>query len=209
MSRRAAERWERLRRRAARIGALGAACAACAAAALACAPAAEREPPGPEWRERAAAVVAPLRRQLLEELGAALAQGPEHAIEVCRVRAPEIARGLSSESAQVGRTSHRLRNPANAPRAWVEPLLAEYVAGQAQNEPRSVWLASGGVGYVEPIFVAPPCLACHGGELAPSVATRIRELYPQDRATGFAPGEFRGLFWVELAAEGSPPAPAR
>lgn len=168
------------------------------AAALACA---QPAPPGAEWRERGAGVVLPFKQQLLKELTAALAQGPEHAIDVCRLRAPELAREASSESVRVGRTSHRLRNPANAPRDWVKPLLAAYVAEPAQKEPRAVWLDAGEVGYVEPIFMAPLCLTCHGAALAPAVEARIRERYPTDQATGFQAGEFRGLFWVELAAE--------
>jgi len=169
------------------------------AALFACAP---QPPPGAEWRDRGAAVVAPFKQQLVKELTAALEQGgPERAIDVCRVRAPEIAREAGSESVEVGRTSHRLRNPANAPRKWVEPLLSEYVADPAQKEPRTVWLDSGDVGYVEPIFTAPLCLTCHGDALAPAVEARIRERYPSDQATGFQQGELRGLFWVELAAQ--------
>lgn len=168
-------------------------------AALACAP---QPPPGGEWRERGAAVVGPFKQQLVKELTAALEQdGPEHAIAVCGVRAPELAREATTESIRIGRTSHRLRNPANEPREWVAPLLAEYVADPAQKEPRAVWLDSGDVGYVEPIFTAPLCLPCHGDALAPALEARIRERYPADRATGFQQGELRGLFWVELAAK--------
>jgi len=157
---------------------------------------------GAAWRERGAAVVLPFKQQLLQALTAALAEGgPERAIDVCRLRAPELAREASTAGASVGRTSHRLRNPANAPRAWVEPLLTASVAAGAGAEPRAVQLPSGGVGYVEPIFVAPPCLVCHGESLAPAVEARIRESYPDDRATGFRAGDFRGLFWVEFAAE--------
>jgi hypothetical protein len=157
---------------------------------------------GAAWRERGAAVVLPFKQQLMAALTAALAEGgPERAIDACRLRAPELAREASVAGASVGRTSHRLRNPANAPRAWVAPLLAAYVAGGAEDEPRAVRLPSGGVGYVEPILVAPPCLACHGEALAPAVEARIRASYPDDRATGFRAGDFRGLFWVEFAAE--------
>ena len=55
-------------------------------------------------------------------------------------------------------------------------------------------------GYVEPITVQPLCLACHGSEIVPDVADRISELYPEDRATGFAVGDLRGVFWVEFPA---------
>jgi hypothetical protein len=39
-----------------------------------------------------------------------------------------------------------------------------------------------------------PCLACHGKEIAPKVAARLAELYPEDAATGYSAGEIRGAF---------------
>ena len=54
------------------------------------------------------------------------------------------------------------------------------------------------MGYVEPIMVQPMCLVCHGEALQPGVAAQIDERYPEDRATGFKAGDFRGVFWVEF-----------
>ncbi len=34
--------------------------------------------------------------------------------------------------------------------------------------------------------------------LAEGVGERLAELYPDDRATGFAPGELRGWFWMKV-----------
>jgi hypothetical protein len=56
-------------------------------------------------------------------------------------------------------------------------------------------------GYAEPIFLKPLCLTCHGESLAPDVAARINELYPEDRALGFETGDFRGVFWIEYPAK--------
>jgi hypothetical protein len=153
-----------------------------------------------EWAERGAAAVAPFKRALLSELTQALAAGgPEHALSVCRLRAPALAREAST-SARVGRASHRLRNPANQPPAWAVPLLAEYVEGK-RREPSVVALRRGRAGYVEPIHTAPLCLTCHGEAVAPALAETLRAQYPDDRATGFRPGELRGVFWAELPAE--------
>ena len=55
------------------------------------------------------------------------------------------------------------------------------------------------VGYVEPIYLQPMCVTCHGTAIAPDVEKRIDELYPADQATGFEPGHFRGIFWAELS----------
>jgi hypothetical protein len=156
-------------------------------------------------RERGAAAVAPLKQRLLAELSSAIAAGgPEHAIDVCKLRAPRLALDASSPDVRVGRTSHRLRNPKNAPPAWAAPLLAEYVAGRRGGDSAVVPLARGGAGYVEPIFAGAMCLTCHGDAVAPPLAAKLRSLYPEDRAVGFAAGELRGLFWVELSAEAVP-----
>lgn len=146
--------------------------------------------------ERARAALAPLKNGLRAALQEALAEGPEHAIRVCRVEAPAIAAAASREGVRVGRTSHRLRNPANAPEPWMEPLLEHYVSQPEDREPRLRDLGDGRFGYVEPIDTQAPCLTCHGAVIAPEVAARLAELYPEDRATGFAVGELRGLFWA-------------
>jgi hypothetical protein len=145
---------------------------------------------------RGAEVLAPFKRELMAALTAGLAEGPEEAIAVCRVRAPALAEEAGSASVRVGRTSHRVRNPANAPEPWMRPLLDAYLAEPRQAGPRVVALDGDRVGYTEPIFAQPMCLACHGDALAPGVSARLAELYPEDTAVGFSAGDLRGLFWV-------------
>lgn len=149
---------------------------------------------------RGAELLAPFKRDLQAALREGLAQGPVEAIAACRLRAPEIAKSLSRDGVQLGRASHRLRNPANAPPAWVAPILDAWVADASDRAPRTLELSEQRVGYVEPILLQPPCLTCHGETLAPDVAARIEELYPEDRAVGFRVGDLRGVFWVEYPA---------
>ena len=149
---------------------------------------------------RGAKLLAPFKSDLQQALRQGLAEGPVEAIAACRLHAPEIAKAHSHDAVRVGRTSHRLRNPSNAPPDWVAPILDAYVASSAERAPRAVSLSGGTSGYVEPILLQPPCLACHGDALAPEVAARIGELYPEDRAVGFQVGDLRGVFWVELPA---------
>ena len=111
------------------------------------------------------------------------------------------ANALSGDGIRLGRSSHRLRNPANVAPAWVAPLLDDYVADSADRAPRVVALSAGRSGYVEPIGVQPLCLTCHGDAVPPEVTARIHELYPEDRAVGFDVGDLRGVFWVEFPAE--------
>lgn len=151
----------------------------------------------------------PFQAGLQAALKEGLASGPVEAVDACRIRAPAIARdaarsasagaGPGAPAVELGRTSHKLRNPANAPREWVRPLLAAYLAEPAGQAPRAVDLGNGRWGYVQPIFVQPLCLTCHGSTIAEPLRARISALYPDDRAVGFSDGDFRGLFWAEFA----------
>ena len=152
-----------------------------------------------------AALLLPFKQNLQQALLEGLAQGPEEAIAACRVRAPAIADELSRDGVRVGRASHRLRNPANAAPDWVAPVLDAYAADPSDRAPRTVPIADSRSGYVEPIVMQPLCLTCHGESLAPEVASRIRELYPADRAVGYQAGELRGVFWAEYPPRESGP----
>ncbi|MFZ9887729.1 MAG: c-type heme family protein [Myxococcota bacterium] len=164
----------------------------------------ELPPPDPRL-EKAQARVAALKKALLGELQGALAKGgPVAAIEVCRQRAPALAAAYSDADVVVGRTSHRLRNPANAPREWVTPLLFELLeSGAAADVSLSMDLEGGGLGYIEAIPTGPLCLTCHGKDLAADVRAAITQRYPVDEATGFAPGQLRGVFWAETSPLGT------
>lgn len=142
-----------------------------------------------------------LQTSLLEALTAELGRGGLlAAIRVCRDEAQAItARVAREQSIDVGRTSHRLRNPANRPRPWVERFVSEG-AGKRSDEvqPRLVDLGDR-VGLVRPIGTLERCTRCHGNEdeLLPAVREAIAEAYPEDRATGFSVGELRGWMWAE------------
>ncbi len=150
----------------------------------------------------AAAAIAQVRAELGQALREALAQGPEAALEVCRLEAPRLVGVAAARGIIVGRTSHRLRNPANAPEDWMIPVLEEFQRGEPQpGSSRVVDLGARGAGYVEPIYLLPACATCHGEDVDPVLLSRIQEHYPDDQAVGFRVGEFRGLFWAVV--EGS------
>jgi hypothetical protein len=155
-------------------------------------------PAQPPEAVRGAELLTPFKRDLQQALRDGLADDPVEAISACRIQAPEIAASLAQGGVRVGRASHRLRNPANTPPAWVELILAGYAVDPADRTPQTVRLADDRVGYVEPILVQPLCLTCHGEALAPEIAARIELLYPEDRAVGYGVDELRGVFWVEF-----------
>ena len=145
--------------------------------------------------EQGAALLAPFKANLKNELVTSMQSGVDEAIAACNTAAPAIAESLSVEGVRMGRSSHKLRNPANVAPDWVAPAIESYLAGETR--PVTVELDDGRQGYIEPIMMQPLCLTCHGQELQPDVEAKLAQLYPDDQATGFAAGDFRGVFWVE------------
>lgn len=149
------------------------------------------------WKARGAEAILPFKKQLKQALLSGLEKGPTEAIQACRFEAPKIANSVSHSKLKIGRTSHKLRNPDNAPRDWMVPLLNRYLGGA--KDPIAVRIDRETVGYVEPIVTEALCLTCHGASLAPAIQEEVAKYYPSDAATGFEVGELRGLFWAELS----------
>jgi hypothetical protein len=152
-------------------------------------------------QSQGAAILAPFKQDLQAALKSGMATGVVAAVTVCQLQAPAIAAAYERDGVRVGRASHKLRNPANAAPGWVQPILDQYLTAPAERAPRVVPLPDSRTGYVEPIILQPLCTACHGDNLTRDVAQRINELYPDDQAVGFQPGELRGVFWAEYPAE--------
>lgn len=151
-----------------------------------------------KYKLAGAEAVLPLKRGLKQALVKGLEDGPVNAISACRLEAPKLAQTLNEGPIKIGRSSQKLRNPSNAPKPWMEPLLQAYESDPDSREPAVVLVDDKTVGYVEPIFLQPLCVTCHGAELAPELQAKLKELYPNDEATGYAAGDLRGLFWAEL-----------
>jgi len=133
------------------------------------------------------------------------AGGPETAIALCNVAAPELAeQGSASSGWSLGRTALELRNPANAPDAWERSVLLEFQdkinqGADAKTLEHYETTTEDGermFRYMKAIPTQGPCLTCHGSNVSPSVKAKIAEFYPEDEATGFALGELRGAFTI-------------
>jgi hypothetical protein len=143
-----------------------------------------------------------LRSQLM---GALKAGGPLLALDVCQKAAPAIAQEVGARAgATVWRTSLKARNPRGTPDAWERLVLEQFDARRAAGEDPTTIEASArtatGFRYMKAIPMAEPCAQCHGAIVAPEVAAKIAALYPQDRATGFAPGTLRGAVSITWPA---------
>ncbi len=152
---------------------------------------------------RADAAATRFATTLKGKLQAAMREGgPVRAVAVCTTEARAVAAQVQSETGvRVGRASLRLRNDANAPPAWVSAWL------RAQGERRAEGVAGvrgvdGEVAHVlRPIAVEAVCVTCHGdpAAMAPALRDALRAAYPDDRATGYQPGDLRGALWAEVA----------
>ena len=142
---------------------------------------------------------ATLSARLMEEMKAG---GPTGAVVVCRDEAPTLTARVAQESQMaLGRTSHRLRNPANAPRPWARPWV-EKAAGWKAAEVKPVVMDLGTtIGVLRPIGTMSACTTCHGTDEKRPAPLRalLATHYPEDKATGFGEGDLRGFFWAEVA----------
>jgi hypothetical protein len=136
--------------------------------------------------------------------------GPVNAISVCNLSAPGIASTYSIRKGwDVGRTSLRVRNPANAPDAWERSVLESFEerrrAGEdvAKMEHHEVIRQDGisELRYMKAIPTAQLCLACHGEQVDSTVRERLEKLYPDDQALGYRVGDIRGAFSISQPLE--------
>jgi molybdenum cofactor biosynthesis enzyme MoaA len=99
---------------------------------------------------------------------------------VCRDEAQQVTREVGMRrGVAIGRTSHRVRNPANA-----QPVTVDL---------------GGRIGMLRPIGTQPFCETCHGARetVDAAIGDVLKTAYPDDEAVGFAAGDLRGWFWVE------------
>ncbi len=149
---------------------------------------------------QAQAHLAPAKAALKEALTQAVAKSPVHAIDVCSIHAPEIAKAHSKGGVLLGRSALKLRNQKNKAPTWAEKAMHELSAmkNSDANTHRSISISDTRAGYVEAIWVQPMCLTCHGENISQPVADAISSKYPNDEAINFKAGDFRGIFWVEF-----------
>jgi hypothetical protein len=173
--------------------------------------------PDTAWVDQSRQLAMQLGGQLKGELTQAIAAGgPISAINVCYLRAPEIAAQLSQASgARVGRTALRVRNPSNAPddleRSVLEQFATDLGSGPIDRPLEAVFEIRRGDAverrYMRAIPTDALCLTCHGQAIAPELAAAIARDYPKDQATGFEQGQLRGAFSVVWPAPSLPPTP--
>lgn len=160
------------------------------------------QPPAPDLSEldsQASAITQQFVGTLLPTLQSAMAVGgPIQAIEVCSVRAPQIAAELSEQSGwSVRRVSLKPRNLALAePDDWEREVLATFDQRQRAGETgpaiRSSAIVDNEYRFMQAQPAMPLCLTCHGQNISEAVRSALVAHYPGDMATGYVEGQIRG-----------------
>lgn len=178
---------------------------------VACAtPVTQARKPDPKQVEEMRVVAKSLLTQLGSKLkGEIAANGPEAAVGVCKIAAPQIAADLSSQTGwKVSRVGTRARNAeTGTPGAWNAKALAAFAERMKQGEKPDamemsevVTAASGQtyLRYAKAIVLQPMCVTCHGSaaEIPDGVKARLQTEYPMDKATGYSVGDLRGAVVV-------------
>ncbi len=180
-------------------------CVLIAAVGLAQEPAAQ----GTSELERAQAAAKVMGTELMGRLMKELsAGGPVQAVKVCSEVAPAIAAAHSKDGLRIRRVTAKARNPQSRPDAFEAERLARLEAAHADGQPLAdvvEWVEDGGVRslrMMRPIQVGKTCLTCHGDPAAidPAVKKLLAERYPEDQATGYREGDFRGAVSVIVQA---------
>jgi len=144
-------------------------------------------------------------------IGAVQQSGPAGAIDACKLDAMTLtkkASTLSNITVKVKRTTNKYRNPINAPDKWDKEALSFF---ESKEDVRDYFpefyvqkIDQNGethFRYYKPLKMYQMCLKCHGNKIKDDVQLRINELYPNDLATGYSKGDFRGAIRVDIAKE--------
>lgn len=134
------------------------------------------------------------------------AGGPTAAVDYCSVAALPLVDSLSTvQGVRIKRTSDRLRAPHDAPDIDEQRRLNEVLAmlaegAQPTDVPPQALVLGDSIAFYQPILInMPNCLRCHGTpglEVDSLTMDMLAQKYPDDAATGYAVGDFRGLWSI-------------
>ncbi len=155
-----------------------------------------------------------LLKTLKHELVTTIQQaGVVEAIKVCNVKALPLTQQVAQQfgtKVDVKRTSFKIRNPKNQPDDYERKALEFFQQALENGQPLPSHLIQKieqkdhtVYRYYMPLKVAALCVNCHGdpGHMPEELKQKLAQLYPQDQATGYKAGDFRGVIRVEFKDE--------
>ncbi len=141
---------------------------------------------------------------LFQELGKG---GYTGAIKACSNLAQDIIKAHKEKyGVYVRRVSEKYRNKLDKPDDYELKILRKLDELNKQGElPQEYYEVVEENGekflrYFKPLIVQPMCLNCHGSDefLKKEIKEFLKEKYPDDKATGYQAGDFRGAVSVKI-----------
>jgi hypothetical protein len=131
-------------------------------------------------------------------------KGIANAISFCNEKAYFLTDSVASKNGvKIKRVSDKNRNQNNKANseelAYINSVKEIILKGQ-KAKPQINELENSVVGYY-PIIANQLCMKCHGNpetEIEKETLSKISSLYPKDKATGYSPGELRGIWVIEM-----------
>lgn len=131
------------------------------------------------------------------------------AVQYCEQRAISLTRQAEEQkrfNVSLKRTSLNYRNPENQPDSLESEVLKQLKNEHHRGEMPKYHIYRDKSGkkqvyhYFQPITMKKLCLNCHGnpGQMDEDLKVFLNRAYPQDRATGYEEGDFRGVIHVSL-----------
>lgn len=132
-------------------------------------------------------------------------EGVAGAVSYCNMAAYPLTDTLSQMyDCSIRRATRRPRNPLNQANEYEFAILDNWEKDLKNGVPLVAVvqeLSPDTVMYYSPIRIQPLCLNCHGQvgkEVTPEIATQLLGLYPDDQATGYSPGDLRGMWSIRF-----------
>ena len=159
-----------------------------------------------ETRETTQPLLAKVVGTLKESLNTST---PAATVDICREKLPGLAKEVREKTGwNIRRVSLKVRNPERGtPDEWEAKVLADFDKRAAAGEKRETMevgeIVAGKEGkvfrYMKALPVQEACLNCHGdtASLNPELKTKLANLYPNDKATGYKIGDIRGALTVK------------
>ena len=132
--------------------------------------------------------------------------GPVNAIEVCRIKAPAMAKSASEKNGwNIKRVSLKNRNPESKADKWETKTIKIFEKELAANT--DAIMEKGEIvivnkkqyfRYAKGLKTAKECLLCHvnNDNITAEVKEKLKEKYPKDSATGYGINQVRGIVSV-------------
>ena len=142
-----------------------------------------------------------LGQNLLEAINS---KGTEHALSFCSTKAIPLTDSMAvSLNTTIKRVSDKNRNPNNKANSSELEYINYSKTALANNQtikPKLIKAEYKDIAYY-PILTNNMCLQCHGEpkeDISLASLSTINLLYPNDKATGYASEELRGIWVIEM-----------